>query len=107
LIVEEQLRLLSNAVWRLKLSWIWRRIKGRSLRKLQWSERERESCCLSTWKGMVVGLKQLTVEREKKRYKCSLLPTVSEAVAVPRLNYGSAALQQCLAVGSRWRTRGG
>jgi hypothetical protein len=46
------------------------------LRKLQWSERERELLS-EHLEGNDRGLKQLTVEREKKRYKYSLLPTVS------------------------------
>jgi hypothetical protein len=41
--------LLSNAIWRLKLSWIYKGIKGISLRGSNGvRERERESCCLVT-----------------------------------------------------------
>jgi hypothetical protein len=69
--------LLSNAVWRLKLSWICKEIKERSLGGSNGvREREGESCCLSTWERMV-ALNLVTIGGRREGINTSLVPMVS------------------------------
>jgi hypothetical protein len=83
--------LLSNAIRRLKLSWIYKGIKGRSLRGSN-GVRERERAAVWSHLGENGGSEPGDHWREKRRYKHPLGPNSQLSAVVPHLTYGIVAL---------------